>query len=334
MRTSRILATTKSWRTPVMVCALVLGSSTFARAQTAPRPMPETAAATEPKAANCASCCNLWEVAKESICGTCCERIWQPLCLDTLFSEGWCDAWIAPPDGCSGAPRQGWINTFDGFFTREWHLAYAFTNNLPDGSDAHLGLFTFNTPLSRRLWLGIDVPFITSLEGGADSETAFGDVFVTPKVMLQETQNMSLSAGLTIQIPTGSESTGGDLSSLFPHIDLWTDIGGGWSLRGGTGFVIPTEESVSPDAVWVLNASIGQTVTCHDNTPLGDFTYYLAANLRQDLGATDDHTFVSFTPGIRTHLGNNYFFLAGVEVPVTGPQPFDERIILVIVKGF
>ncbi len=37
-----------------------------------------------------------------------------------------------------------------------------------------------------------------------------------------------------------------------------------------------------------------------------------------DRGPT--YSYLSFTPGFRFHLGNDYFFLAGIEVPVTGPK--------------
>jgi hypothetical protein len=186
------------------------------------------------------------------------------------------------------------------------------------------------------VWLGVDVPFVVGIDGdhGAADEADFGDIQIAPKVMLQETQDRSISAELGIRIPTGEAETGGNLTALFPHVNYWQDIGCGWSLRGGAGFVVPTEESVSPDATFVVNAAIGHTVTPHERVPFGDFTYSLSVNLGQDLGATDDHTFLSFTPAIRTHLGNNLFFLAGYEVPVTGPETFDQRVIFAIVKGF
>ena len=38
--------------------------------------------------------------------------------IGTLFSEGWNEAWASPPTGGGGAPRQGWLNAFDGVFYR------------------------------------------------------------------------------------------------------------------------------------------------------------------------------------------------------------------------
>ncbi len=76
---------------------------------------------------------------------------WVPLDRGRFGSE-LVEPWIMVPDGSSGAPRQGWLNTADGFFTREAHLAYDWSR--VDGEDAHQGLARFHYPLSRRLWSG------------------------------------------------------------------------------------------------------------------------------------------------------------------------------------
>src|SRR5258705_13867077 len=41
---------------------------------------------------------------------------WRELSLRDFFSEGRDRAWVSPPPGGGGAPRQGWLNSFDGGF--------------------------------------------------------------------------------------------------------------------------------------------------------------------------------------------------------------------------
>jgi hypothetical protein len=260
---------------------------------------------------------------------------WRPLCLETLFTEGWDEPFSAAPLGSGGAPRHGWLNTVDGWFTREWHAGYFYTDEQTDGSNAHVGIFQYQTPLGRRLWVGIDVPFVVAVDGdgGAADAEDFGDLMVTPKIKLYDQRDISVTAELGIRIPTGTDVTGGDRTALNPRINVWTDIGCGWSLRGGVGVNVATESSVSPDSVWFSNLAIGRTITAHEDAPLGDFTYYLSMNVVDETGS-DGHTFVSMTPGMRTHLGDNVFFLAGYEVPVAGPTPFDQRLLFLIVRGF
>jgi hypothetical protein len=331
----------KKWAKVVAGCFLLLSGSPRATAQEAVKPQEIV-----PHHVDTAPCATgLWsaphyslgEVIGQSICGK--EdpaRPWTPLPLSTLFSEGWLEPWIAPPNGSSGAPRQGWLNSFDGHFVREWHLGYFYTNHLANDDNAHLGLFQFFTPLSRRLLIGIDVPFLVGLEGHGpgESQVDFGDIIIAPRVMLHETQDLSVSAGLGIRTPTGRRETVGDITSVFPNIQAWADLGRSVTLRGGFGVDVPFEAAPVPDATLLTNIAIGQTITPHDATPFGDFAYYLAINMRNEFSSAEDHTFFTLAPGVRMHLGNNYFLLMNYEFQVTGPQLFDQRFGILIVKGF
>ena len=153
--------------------------------------------------------------------------------------------------------------------------------------------------------------------------------------MLLETQDLSLSAGAGIRLPTGDEATGGDVWIVSPQLAVWHDIGNRWSLRGGVAADLRAESSaVAPDMALIFNAAISHTVTDHDQIPWGNFTYYLAANVKVDLDSSEDHTFVSLTPGVRTHVGDNAFLVTGVEVELTNPDVFDQRYLLLLVVGF
>jgi hypothetical protein len=43
---------------------------------------------------------------------------------------------------------------------------------------------------------------------------------------------------------------------------------------------------------------------------------------------------VTLTPGIRTHLGQNWYLLGAVEVPVTSNKGFDYQILFGLMKVF
>lgn len=274
------------------------------------------------------------------------ESQWSPVGLSDFFDNA-TDSWIAPPDGES-APRQGWLNTPDGFFTKEWHLSAAYKE---DKQDTYTGVFQLQLPLTRRLWVGADMPFIVN----KGNETDFGDMGLTVKTMFHETQNLSVSGGVGVRFPTGDEPTGGGAWGLHPHLSVWSDVGSGWSIRGGAGLEILPESSAKPTYTFAGNFSIGQTITPH-NAALGDFTYYLASNIKVPLdsstsmnttvlpqtpglrgqtgGNSLDDVVVSLTPGVRAHIANNTFLLLGVEVPVTGGDSFDYQVNLLLVKGF
>ena len=92
---------------------------------------------------------------------------WRPLPLSRLFREGWSEAWVPSPRGSGGAPRQGWINAVAGNLYRGWFFTFAQGFNDPPEGNAYLGSYTLMTPLSRRLMLITNVPFV--LRNNAES---------------------------------------------------------------------------------------------------------------------------------------------------------------------
>jgi hypothetical protein len=192
------------------------------------------------------------------------------------------------------------------------------------------------SPLSRRLWITLDVPFVAALSDdyGTLNAASFGDLNLTPRVMLRESQNLSIIAGLGVRTPTGDLKTINGLMRLNPNVQLWSDIGRGFSLRGGTGIDLPLNNFGLLPTNLASNVALGQTLTSHERRLFGDFQYYLSANMRNNLSSVTGHTFISLTPGFRMHVGREFYLAGGYEVPVTGPHPFDSRLTLFVAKGF
>ena len=113
--------------------------------------------------------------------------------------------------------RQGWINAADGNLYRLWFFTFAQGfNNAPKGN-AYLGAYTLFTPLSRRLDADHEHPLRAPQQrrqrlahhrpepGRAatttQSHTGFGDISFTPRVLLHETKDFSLTAELAVRDP-------------------------------------------------------------------------------------------------------------------------------------
>lgn len=249
---------------------------------------------------------------------------WTPL-DSAKFGEELGSKWIPVPNGDSGAPRHGWLATADGFFTREVHLAANYTE--ARGPDSWGVLGRFHYPFTRRLWAGIEVPFYQNSGRSGN----FGDVTLTTQVMLVEKRNLSINGGVGWRLPTGSIRQGNNVFAAQPQLNIWTDVGRGFSLRGRVAYEFANRNQ--PDN-FVLNAAVGQTITPHSRAPFGDLTWYVSANWRQPIRGVGN-SFVSITPGMRTHVGNNLFLLAGVEFPVTNvANSFSQRYIVQLVQGF
>jgi hypothetical protein len=280
----------------------------------------------------------------ESIFGQPDPDFWRPLPFSSFFSEGWREAWVPSPRGSGGAPRQGWINAVEGNRNRAWFFTFAYGYNAPPKSNAYLGSYTLLTPLSRRLTLITSIPFV--LRNIADSglpiinppgqtaatsrsHTGFGDISLTPRVLLHETRDFSLTAELAVLTPTGHPPLARK-SSLIPAVGFWSDMAGGWGIRGGIGDLIPTQGGGN---TLISQLAVGQTLTKHDVPLFGDFTYYLATVVKTPL-SNGDQTSVTLTPGIRTHLGRDWYFLAGLPTPLTKARVADLGMILWFLKAW
>ena len=265
------------------------------------------------------------------------DALWRPLSVRTFFSEGWNEPWSASPRSSTGAPRQAFINAFDGVFYRLYFVTFSYYNDFEKNGNDYTGEYILFAPISRRFQLRLDVPFIVSNKGGTSNtyHGNFGDFAVTPRFLLSESRDFSQVFQFMIRTPTGSTANGNGQTTLSPLYEFWYGgLPGGTVIRGGTGVTVPTN---SPGGVptgltvptsstggsrtlYKYNLDIGKYWTPHD-ARLGDFVTYLSINgftTLDDRGPTN--SYLSLTPGLRFHLGNDYYFLAGVEVPVTGPK--------------
>ena len=252
------------------------------------------------------------------------------------FGEGWLEPWIPPPNGELHLQRGGWVNTLSGFFSRESDPAFTFNAGTSGTRNEYVGSTALFVPLSRRLQIGLLVPFVDSLQGNdtLPSATSFGDVIVQPRLMLDETETRSLSGFLSIRTPTGETKTGNGETILSPTVALWQDMPAHWQLRGGLGMDFATHSGEGPNEVLDLNLAAGKTLTTHEAAPFGDFTPYLSANLNQDLGSGSNFTNFNLTPGVRFFLWYHTYFITGVEVPVTNPRPFLPGLTTVLSTGW
>jgi hypothetical protein len=282
----------------------------------------------------------------ESVFGRPDPDTWRPLPLSTLFSEGWNEAWIPSPNGSGGAPRQGWINAADGNFYRLWFFTFAQSFNSGSKSNAYLGAYTLYTPLSRRLLLITNIPFeernsvVTGLPiaGGPSrlttqkmtNQSTFGDLTFTPRVLLHETQDFSLTSELAVTVPTGNQPLAGK-AALTPAIGFWNNLAGRWVIRGAFGDLIPLNGTTKNTLISQL--AIGQTLTDHNVPLIGDFTWYISAVVDTPL-SQGQHNNVTLTPGMRTHLGNDWYFLAGLPTPVTSARVGELGMIFWFMKAW
>jgi hypothetical protein len=257
---------------------------------------------------------------------------WQPLELRTFFTEGWDEPWASPPAGEGGAPRQGWLNTFDGVFYRLMIGTYGYAHG--DNGEQHTGTFTAYLPLNQRFELRGDLPGVSK----GDSLGAGDDVFWT-RFLLSESKAVTQSFNVGFRAPTGDTDIGNGVAAIIPQYEFWANHWRGLVVRGGVGAQAPyghqSIREVNARTLFLGDLGIGYYFTPHDMTPIGDLVWHVTTNLNH---AMDDRgpntTTVTFTPGFRTHVGGNWYVLGGVEVPATNPKPFDYQVLAGLMQVF
>ena len=266
---------------------------------------------------------------------------WRELSWTSLFTEGWDEAWVSPVAGGGGAPRQGWLNSFDGVFYWLGIATYSYSHNFLDNGNQNAGLLQFYLPLNRRFEFRVDIPAAVSNRGatGDDNETNFGDFTLVSRFIVSESQNLTQSFNVAFRMPTGSTSNVNGVAAITPTYEFWTNWWRGLVLRGGAGFFVPyghqSVDEVGARASFIANFAFGYYFTPHNLTPFGDFVVYLSTNLAQTIDNRGPAAnTVTLTPGLRTHLGRDWYFLGAVEVPVTHVKPFDYQVLGAIMKVF
>lgn len=260
---------------------------------------------------------------------------WQDLSYSNLFSKGWNKPWVSPPNGGGGAPRQGWLNSADGVFYRLSIATFGWTHG--NGGDGYTGNLISYTPLNQRLEVATEIPMASST--GANGQTNFGDFRITPRIILSETKDTTQSFNVTFRTPTGSSNNGNSVASITPQYQFWTNSWKGLVVRGGAGFAIPYAGDIGKAgarSTFDANLAVGYYFTPHDAVPFGDMVWYVSTNLSQpiDNRGASNNTFVSLTPGFRTHVGQNWYLLGAVEVPVTSNPAYDYQVMGGIMKVY
>jgi hypothetical protein len=281
------------------------------------------------------------EVVTESVTGDVysdeAAKNWQDLSYSNLFSKGWDKAWSSPPNGGGGAPRQGWLNAYDGVFYRLSIATFGWQHG--NGADNYSNDIVSYTPLNQRMEIQTDIPVIASTQGASGRQTNFGDFTITPRIILSESKNVTQTFNLNFRTPTGDVFNGNHVASIGPQYNFWANSWKGLVVRGGAGFSVPYSGNISQAgarSTFNANLAVGYYFTPHDFTPVGDMVWYVSTNVSQpiDNRGTVNNTFVSMTPGFRTHLGQNWYLLGAVEVPVTSNAPYEYQVQSGIMKVY
>ena len=255
---------------------------------------------------------------------------------------------LYPPRFRGPRPDLALLRVQTNFMEREFRINYAYQNDLHGGKPRNATNFDYFIAYAfdRRFMLevvgneqwvdeskppnvsGSDARFVGRLQliSTADSSYSFNFQAAAPDNGIGQHQT-TLSYGLA-----GFE----DLTRLgLYRVGLYGSVFFD-SLAG------PHAAGAKLDDVQ-YDVTIAKTLTSPKTPYFGNFTVYEETFAQTDLdGSTSGHTIVTVTPGVRfnlgkmpgTKLGIDNWVLFGVDLPVSGPPPFDATYRFSYIKNF
>lgn len=250
------------------------------------------------------------------------------LTLGNFFSEGWTQPW-AKRERASGTPDMALLKVTTNFLERELRLDYSHTADVKksrfQSQDLINGLIAYG--LDRRIMVEVisNYQWNTPRTGAGVSGAGGGGLV---RFQLVDTELNSIAYQVRVAEP--NRSIGQTQTSIQNALAGFTDMYPVLGLsRVGLYYSVVYESLTGTRAKGARTSDIAYDVSVAKtwtppNTPiLGNFTTFLEAFATTDLdGATEGHTPVTLTPGLRFWFYPENSFTFGVDIPVTHPKPF------------
>ncbi|MHC4640158.1 MAG: transporter [Planctomycetota bacterium] len=280
----------------------------------------------------------------------------EPVCAKETHSEspdvfgfdldkGWFDPPVHSHLSKGGTPLIHSFRTEPAFTRRDFLLDYSFRSE-SEGNEQEIEA-EIEWPLSRRLGLIFEVPYVSF--DGDDDESAygFGNLAVSPRILVAEYKRFLLAFGLEIETTTG-ETDGGiaeDEVALGPSFSTWIDLGNWWTVQAQTGFEYPVESS---DAQFFLRSALIHTFNSndihnsghlshnhHEALSPGLFSVIFEADLALGLSGPEDGDWsAEGIVGVSFDIWENADMRIGYVFPLSTSQELNNGVTLCMIYHF
>lgn len=177
------------------------------------------------------------------------------------LSQGWLDPPAHSHFSPRGTPMIHSFRTEPAFTRRDILLDY--TTRRKTGRDEQEIAAEVEWPISRRLGLIFEVPYVFVDSDDESDVDGFGNLAVSSRVLLAEYEHLLLAFNLEVETTTGT--TRGDIASdevaLAPSFSTWLDLGNWWAINAQSGIEFPTE---SGDSEFFFRSSLIHTFGSED----------------------------------------------------------------------
>jgi hypothetical protein len=271
-----------------------------------------------------------------------------PLTLWKFFTEGWGQEFTRRSSE-GRAPDLALLRVQTNFMERELRINYAYTNNFHNTKQSNLN------NLDYLIAYAFDRRFMVEVVGneqwidgrGKNPDEAGPTARFVGRLQLISTADSSYSFNFQVNAP--DPSLGQHQTTWSYGLAAFEDLTGLGLYRVGLYYSALFDSLDGPHAAGATlndvqyDITIAKTLTRPDTPLVGNFTVFLEAFAQTNLdGQLKDRTLVSLTPGIRFNLGKlgwpgfglDNWVMGGVDIPVSGPHPWDAIYRLTYIKNF
>ncbi len=249
------------------------------------------------------------------------------LTLANFFTDGWDQAWSKRPNP-GGAPDLALLRVQTNFLARDFRLDFFSQQALNSTKTQTINLFdgSFSYSLNRRFMIQA-----TSYYEWLNSRVA-NDVEAPSEALggrLQLIDVPGTSYALNLKFISPTKTLGNDLTTATYSLAGWEDLTPYGLKKVGLYFDLAGDNYVGPHVIGAketdtaYDVSLAKTWT-EPASALQNLTTFVEIFGTTDLGGSySGKTVVTLTPGFRTSLGHSQILMAGVDLPVSHPRPYN-----------
>jgi len=266
------------------------------------------------------------------------ERRLIDLTLGNFLTAGWNESWAKRPHP-DGAPDLTLLRAQSNLLLRSLRMDYFYERPLETSGvrDVQFLNELVEYGFNRRLMLAVfgNYQWVNSRAGEDLEGASYGAL---ARVQLIDTPHASYALNLRVAAP--NHDLHETLTTTSFSLAGWHDLTPLGLKRVGLYWHVQEETFTGRHARGArqndltYDISLAKTWTA-PTAPIGNLSTFLETYARTDLdGPRRGKSVVTLTPGLRFTLARQHVFMAGVEIPVTEPRPYEQIVRLTYILSF
>jgi len=260
------------------------------------------------------------------------------LTVSNLFSDGWDEGWTRRTRA-DETPDMALLRVQTNFLTDVFRFDYAYQRNHKAndvrGTDAFTG--TLEYAFNRRFELGL-VGYYNWVDARTGTDLAGATAGAFARLQLVDTAVSSLATTLRAALP--NHDIGGKTTTTSLTLTGWRNLSPLGLNRVGLYYHVQEETAAGPTKSGAVRndlnyaISLAKTWTAADSF-FGNASTFVEAYGKTNLDGKDQgQTIVTITPGVRATFAHRHIVMAGVDLPVANPRPYERIIRLTYIYSF